>query len=281
MDYAFVAPFFIIFGLFHLYPLLWAMSLSFNRWSGFGPMTFVGLANYSAVIADDAVQKAFVNTLIFAVALVPTGVLLSLALAVALNIRDLKGKGVLRTIYFLPFITSTVIVSIVFEMLFDNTYGWLNDLLRAIQLAPVPWFASVGWARLMIIVLATWQGLGYNILIMLGGLQGIEREVYEAAAIDGAGRWHTFWNVTAPLMRPVMLFVTVIGTIGILNMFTQPYLLTSGGPENGTLTVTLRLYQLAFADTLYGNGAALGVLLGLLIVAVTMIQLRLLRSWRQ
>jgi len=112
-------------------------------------------------------------------------------------------------------------------------------------------------------------------------LQAIEREIYEAAAIDGAGRWQTFWSITTPLMRPILLFITIIGTIGVLNLFNQPYILTKGGPLNSTLTLTLRLYQLAFGSTRYGDGAALGFLMGLLIVLITLAQLRFLRTWRQ
>jgi ABC-type sugar transport system permease subunit len=281
LEYLFISPFFIIYSIFHLYPLAWAFYLSFQRWSGFGDMTFVGLDNYRAVLTEDIVHKAFINTLIFTGVLVPTGVFLSLFFAVLLNRHDLWGRGVFRTIYFLPYVTSSVIVAIVFQEFFDKDYGWANELLKALHLNPVPWLTAGAWARAVIIFLSHWQGLGYNILIMLGGLQSIEREVYEAASIDGAGRWSTFWSITTPLMRPVMLFVMVIGTIGVLNMFNQPYILTGGGPQYSTVTLTLRLYQLAFASTRYGDGAALGFLIGVLIVLVTMSQLRFLRSWRQ
>jgi ABC-type sugar transport system permease subunit len=177
--------------------------------------------------------------------------------------------------------TSSVIVAIVFQEFLDKDFGWANALLRAFGLPIVPWLTNAVWAKFAIIFLAHWQGLGYNILIMLGGLQSIEREIYEAAAIDGAGRWQTFWQITTPLMRPILLFITIIGTIGVLNLFNQPYILTKGGPLNSTLTLTLRLYQLAFGSTRYGDGAALGFLMGLLIVLITMVQLRFLRTWRQ
>ena len=281
LEYLFISPFFIIFAIFHLYPLGWAFYLSFQQWSGFGDMKFVGLNNYQAVLTETVTHTAFVNTLIFTAVLVPTGVLLSLVFAVLLNRRDLWGRGIFRTAYFLPYITSSVIIAIVFQEFFDKDYGWANDLLRTVGLHAVPWLTDPVWAKVVIIFLAHWQGLGYNILIMLGGLQGVEREIYEAAAIDGAGRWNTFWSITTPLMRPIMLFIMIVGTIGVLNMFNQPYILTQGGPQNSTLTVTLRLYQLAFANTRYGDGAALGFLIGLLIVLVTLTQLRFLGSWRQ
>jgi ABC-type sugar transport system permease subunit len=281
LDYLFVSPFFIIYAFFHLYPLGWAFYLSFQRWSGFGDMKFVGFDNYRAVVTETVSRAALSNTVIFTAVLVPTGVLLALVFAVLLNQRELWARGAFRTIYFLPYITSSVIVAIVFQEFFDKEYGWANALLRVLNLQIVPWLSDVGWAKFAIIFLAHWQGLGYNILIMLGGLQGIEREIYEAAAIDGAGRWRTFWSITTPLMRPILLFITIIGTIGVLNLFNQPYILTRGGPQNSTLTLTLRLYQLAFGNTRYGDGAALGFLIGLLIVLITMVQLRFLRSWRQ
>ena len=281
IDYLFISPFFIIYAIFHVFPLGWAFFLSFQRWSGFGDMKFVGLDNYRAVLTETVSRAAFVNTLIFTAALVPTGVILSLVFAVLLNRRDLRGRGIFRTIYFLPYITSSVIVAIVFQEFFDKEYGWANALLRVLNLEIVPWLSDVGWAKFVIIFIANWQGLGYNILIVLGGLQGIDGEIYEAAAIDGSGRWRTFWSITTPLMRPILLFIMIIGTIGVLNLFNQPYILTKGGPQYSTLTLTLRLYQLAFGNTRYGDGAALGFLIGLLVVLVTMIQLRFLRSWRQ
>jgi ABC-type sugar transport system permease subunit len=281
LDYLFISPFFIIYAFFHLYPLCWAFFLSFQRWSGFGEMKFVGLDNYRAVLTEAVSRQAFANTLVFTAILVPSGVLLSLVFAVMLNQPHLWARGGLRTIYFLPFVTSSVIVAIVFQEFFDKDYGWANALLRTVGLPIVPWLTNPGWAKFAIIFLATWQGLGYNILIMLGGLQAIEREIYEAAALDGAGRWNTFWSITTPLMRPVLLFVTIIGTIAVLNLFNQSYILTKGGPLNSTLTLTLRLYQLAFGSTRYGDGAALGFLIGVLIVLITMAQLRFLRTWRQ
>jgi ABC-type sugar transport system permease subunit len=280
-EYLFVAPFFVKFAIFAAFPLGWAFVLSFQRWSGFGEARWVGLNNYAAIVREDIVTKALLNTLIFTAVLIPTGVLLALGFAVLLNIRDLRGRGLFRTIYFLPFVTSTVIVGIVFRMLLDDTFGWANVLIRGVGLDPISWLRTPVWARISIILLTHWQGLGYNILVMLGGLQSIPREVYEAAEIDGANPRQVFWRVTLPLMQPVMLFVTLVGTIGVLNLFNQPFILTNGGPDAATTTLTFRLYELAFRTTRYGDAAALGFLIGALVILVTMIQLRALREWRQ
>lgn len=280
-EYLFVSPFFIKFAIFSAYPLGWAFILSFQRWSGFGEARWVGLDNYAAMLREDIFTKALVNTLIFTAILIPTGVLLALFFASLLNIRRLRARGTFRTIYFLPFITSTVIVGIVFKMLLDDTFGWVNVILKAIGLEPVSWLRTAIWAKVSVILLTHWHGMGYNILIMLGGLQAIPREVYEAAEIDGASPAQIFWRVTLPLMQPVMLFITLVGTIGVLNMFNQPYILTRGGPDAATTTMTFRLYEIAFATTRFGDAAALGFIIGALVILVTMIQLRVLRDWRQ
>jgi len=280
LDYLFISPFYVLFALFSLFPLGWALYLSFNRWSGFGDMQWVGLDNYAAMLRETSTFKAVVNSLVFAAAIVPTGVFLALFFAVLLNIRGLAARGVFRTIYFLPFLTSTVIVGIVFTSLLDDTYGWLNGALRAVGLDGVSWLRNVVWAKVSIITLTHWQGLGYSILIMLGGLQSLPREVYEAAEIDGAGAWDRFWRITLPLMRPVMLFVTITGTIGVLNMFEQPYILTRGGPQYATMTMTYRLYELAFQTTRYGDGAALGYLIAVIVITISLANLYLLRHWR-
>ena len=280
LDYLFISPFYILFGIFGLYPLAWALYLSFNRWSGFGDMRWVGLDNYIAMLSEETTIKALVNSLIFTAVLVPTGVFLALLFATLLNIRGLRGRGIYRTIYFLPFLTSTVIVGIVFQMLFDDTYGWINGALKLLGIPTVSWLSSAAPAKIAVMSLTHWQGLGYSTLIMLGGLQSLPREVYESAEIDGAGPWSKFWSITVPLMRPVMLFVAITKTIAVLNMFEQPYILTRAGPEYQTLTMTYRLYDLAFLTTRYGDGAALGYLIAGIVIAVSLINLRLLRSWR-
>lgn len=281
LDYLFISPFFIIFGLFHAYPLVWAFFLSFQRWSGFGEARWVGLDNYRAVLSETLVQRALVNSLVFTAILVPTGVLLALTFAAILNLRNLPGRGLFRTLFFLPYITSTIIVGIVFHMLLDDTFGWVNVILKSAGLEPLSWLRTAVLAKISVIILTHWQGLGYNILIMLAGLQSIPREVYEAAEIDGANAWQIFWRVTLPLVQPVILFVTLVGTIGVLNMFNQPYILTRGGPDSATTTLALRLYELAFGTTRFGDAAALGFVNGTLVILVTLIQLRVLREWRQ
>lgn len=280
MDYLFIAPFFITFAIFGLYPLLWAIQLSFSRWRGFGPMQFVGLENYRAILKDPYIIKALVNTLEFAGILLPTGIFIAIVLAVILNIRNLTGKGIFRTIYFLPYITNSVIVAIVFTQLFDDTFGWVNFGLQAIGLPTVKWLRTSAWgAKTVVILLTHWGGIGYNVLLFLGGLQGIEPEIYEAAKIDGANEWQTFWRVTLPLLRPIIFFLMIMATIGLMNMFNQPYMLTRGGPRGETMTLMLRLYELGIGGQRYGDASAFGFLIGLLVILISVIQFRLQRRW--
>jgi ABC-type sugar transport system permease subunit len=278
LDYLFISPFFITFVIFKLYPLLWAFQLSFSQWRGFGPMRWVGFENYKYALNDPYILQSLLNTLQFAYILLPTGIFLSILLAVILNNRKLPGRGIFRTIYFLPYVTSSVIVAIVFTQLFDDHMGWVNRGLEAVGLDPVAWLRGSQWgAKSVVILLTHWGGLGYNVLLFLGGLQAIDQELYEAARIDGANEWQIFWRITLPLLYPMIFFLTIIATIGLLNMFNQPYMLTEGGPRGATTTVMLRLYEFGVGQQRYGDASALGILVGLLVIVISVIQLRLLR----
>jgi ABC-type sugar transport system permease subunit len=275
VDYLFIAPFFISFAVFGLYPLLWAFQLSFSRWRGFGPMTWVGLDNYRAMLNDPYVVQSLVNTLQFAYILLPTGIFIAIVFAVILNNDRIKGRGVFRTIYFLPYVTSSVIVAIVFTQLFDDHMGWVNQGLQQIGLDPVRWLRGDPWAaKIVVIMLVHWGGIGYNILLFLGGLQGIPNELYEAARIDGASELQIFWRITLPLLQPIIFFLIVIATIGLMNMFNQPFMLTAGGPRGETTTLMLRLYEIAFSGQRFGDASAFGFMIGALVIAISLIQIR-------
>ncbi|HXF62524.1 MAG TPA: sugar ABC transporter permease [Caldilineaceae bacterium] len=278
VDYLFISPFFITFAVFKLYPLVWALQLSFSQWRGFGPMRYVGLENYRVVLNDPYILQSLVNTLQFAYILLPTGIFLSIVLAVFLNIRNLPGKGVFRTLYFLPYVTSSVIVAIVFTQLFDDHMGWVNRGLEVVGLEPVRWLRGNEWAAKWVVIMLThWGGLGYNVLLFLGGLQAIDHELYEAARIDGANEWQIFWRITLPLLYPIIFFLTVIATIGLMNMFNQPFMLTDGGPRGATTTLMLRLYEIGIGGQRYGDASAFGFLIGILVIVISVIQIRILR----
>lgn len=275
IDYLFISPFFITFAIFGLYPLLWAFQLSFSSWRGFGPMKWVGLENYKVMINDPYVVQSLINTLQFAYILLPTGIFLAIVFAVILNNERIYGRGFFRTLYFLPYVTSSVIVAIVFTQLFDDHMGWVNDGLQMVGLETVPWLRGSPWAAKTVVILLThWGGIGYNILLFLGGLQGIDSEIYEAARIDGASEWQLFWRITLPLLRPIIFFLVVIATIGLMNMFNQPFMLTAGGPRGETTTLMLRLYEIGFTGNRFGDASAFGFMVGALVIAISLIQMR-------
>jgi cellobiose transport system permease protein len=280
IDYLFIAPFFIIFAVFGIYPMLWGLRLSLSRWpGGQKPMEWVGLNNYISLLTNDPLLgKAFANTMFLLAWILPTGLTFALVVAVMLNARYLAGRGAFRTIYFLPFVTSGVVVAIVFSQFLDKNYGWVNLLLAKIGLGPVPWLTTAIGAQLSVTLLLHWMGSGTNILIFLGGLQSIDRQLYEAAEIDGASNTQTFFRITVPMLRPVLLFMIITATIGLINLYAQVVLLTKGGPQNNTYTLFMRMMDLV-AGNRFGEGAALGFLMGMIVLIITFVQLRFLNSW--
>jgi len=178
----------------------------------------------------------------------------------------------------LPFVTSGVIVAIVFSQFLDKNYGWVNLLLGEVGIPPVPWLVEAIPAQISVTLLLHWMGSGTNILIFLGALQAIERELYEAAEIDGANAVQSFFRITVPMLRPVLLFMIITATIGLINLYAQVKLLTNGGPQNNTYTMFMRMMDLIGGNR-FGEGAALGFIMGAVILVITFVQLRLLRSW--
>jgi cellobiose transport system permease protein len=280
VDYLFISPFFIVFAVFGIYPMLWGLRLSLSRWpGGQKPMEWVGLNNYVGLLTSDPLLgKAFANTMFLLAWILPTGLAFALVVAVSLNARRLRGRGVFRTVYFLPFVTSGVIVAIVFSQFLDKTYGWVNLLMAKVGIPPVPWLTEAIPAQISVTLLLHWMGSGTNVLIFIGALQAIEKEIYEAAEIDGASGMQSFFGITVPMLRPVLLFMIITSTIGLINLYAQVKLLTNGGPQNNTYTLFMRMMDL-IANNRFGEGAALGFLIGFVVLVITFIQLRLLRGW--
>lgn len=282
MDYLLISPFFLIFGVFHGYPLLWSLWLSFHNWQGIGQPRWFGWGNYERLFNNARTWNALGNTLIFLVVLLPTIIIITLVLATILNNKNIIGRNIFRTLFFLPYITSAVIVAIIFQMLLQDNFGWINGILEVIGVQRVPWLTQPWPARIGVILMVVWGAAGYNILIMLGGLQGIPQELYDAASVDGATTFQQFFYVTIPMMRGVILFVAITTSIGLLNLFTQPWLLfsssTGRGPEGSVETLNVIQYATAFGSARYGEAAALGFIIAVLVLVFSLIQLRLGRS---
>jgi ABC-type sugar transport system permease subunit len=274
--YLFLLPFFLIYLVFLVYPVLAAFRLSFYESSGFGGDTFTGLDNYARLVQDTRYLEALKNTTLYALASV--FILSPLALLVAVAIRSFvvptaTFKSFYRIIFFLPFITSFVVIALMFNLVFNNEFGLLNNGLSALGLPTPDWLRDERVALLAIILVAIWTYLGINALYFLAGLQNIPEEVIEAAMVDGATRFQTFWRVTLPLLRPVILFVVVQATIFSYQIFEIPFLLTNGGPSDATLTLAIYLYEVGFREFDRGYASAIGYSMAIIAIVLAAIQL--------
>ncbi len=282
IEYLLISPFFIIFGIFHGYPLVWSLWLSFQRWQGVGEPRWIGMGNYERLLATDRIWTALGNSTIFLVVMLPVIVVATLLLATLLNSRQVIGRNLFRTLFFLPYITSAVIVAIIFQLLLNDNFGWINGILEAIGLPRIAWLTEAWPARAAVMIMVFWAVAGYNTLIMLGGLQGIPHELYDAASVDGANTPQQFFFITVPMMRGVILFVAITSTIGLLNLFVQPFLLFSStqglGPDMSVATLNTIQYSTAFQSHRYGEAAALGFIIAILVITVSLVQLRMTRS---
>jgi ABC-type sugar transport system permease subunit len=280
--YVYIAPFFILFAVFGLFPLVSGFYISFFRWDGVAAMRFLGLDNYINLIKDPLFQKALSNTLyIGIIAHIPI-LLGGLILAYILNSRLVRWKNIFRTIYFMPMVTSTVAITIIFQNLFGYNFGLINFLIRFLGLEPLNWLGGNGaLIKVAVIVMFSWKWIGWNMVIYLAGMQGISTDIYEAAIIDGAGHMRIFSRITVPLLKPIILFTLIQSSIGMFNLFTEPFILTtsnwSGGPNNGGLTLMMYLlYKAPQGGVLYGYAAACAYVITLLIILISLAVTRLL-----
>jgi multiple sugar transport system permease protein len=283
--YAFIAPWLIGFLLLTAGPMAVSVYLSGTSWTMLSPPVPVGLANYETLLSDDPLfVTSLLNTLYYVLFAVPLGLLVSLVLAMLLH-QQVKGIGLFRTLFFLPSVTNLVAVSMLWIWIFNPEYGLLNSMLAVIGIKGPLWLQSEAWAKPSLILMSLW-GVGGTMMVFLAALQGIPQELYEAADLDGAGRFRRLIHITLPMISPAMLFNLVIGVIGSFQVFTQAYVMTGtaqpgseGGPNNATLFVVLYLYKKAFQEFRMGYASALAWILFALILAVTLIQLRLSKRW--
>jgi len=275
--YVFVAPFFILFAAFSLYPLLYALRLSFTYWHGDGAPRFIGLSNYTFLLTDSLFWQSLANSVILWLLIVPVQTVFAVLAAVALSGQALRFRWFFRTAFLTPFVVPLVAVAQIWLIFFDQSSGPVDSVLQAIHLPAVGWLTDETWAKPTIALLVLWKSSGFAILIMLAALQSIPQEVYEAAAIDGATARVQFWRITLPLLRRTISFYVIVSTLGIIQMFAEPYVLTQGGPYNSTTTAGYRLLSyINNAD--FGTGAANSFLLMIVVVVVAVVMLRALRT---
>ncbi len=264
----FLAPAFILLGFFLLWPIVYLFYLSFTTGSFTAEgVTWVGLRNYLRLVLNPDFWQILANTLYFTIATVIPSLVIPLGLAVLLN-RSIALRGLLRTAYFIPSITSLVAVGLGFRWLFQ-TEGPVNAFLSSLGFEPIPWLGSTTWAMPVLILLSSWKQLGFNMVVFLAGLQTISPNLYEAAELDGANSWQQFWHITLPSLQPTLIFTTITTAIFTLRSFEQVYVVTGGGPLNSTNLLVYYIYEQAFALFDFGYAAAAAtVLLGFTLVLV-------------
>jgi multiple sugar transport system permease protein len=283
IGWGFALPFVIVFTLFLAGPIVASLVLSFTD---FGlrdlrnplGVDFVGIANYQALLEDPKFRKAIVNTAYFVVVGVPLTLVLGLGAALALDRGIRHFRTVFRVGYYLPVVTSIVAIAVVWRFLLNPDQGLVNLLLAQVGIDGPSWLAEPALAMPSIIAMAAWRNLGFAMIVFLAGLQTIPAQLYEAASIDGAGRWQAFRNVTLPLLRPTILFLVVVTTIGYLQLFEEPFVMTEGGPLDQTLSISMYMYQQGFEFFNQGYAAAIAWILFILVAIVAVVQFRLLRS---
>jgi len=276
----FLTPAMVVLVVFFFVPVIAGFALSVTDFDLYSigdihNLRFVALRNYAAVVQNDVFWTAFFNTLYFSIVGGPLTVAASLAAALLVNAKVARWKGIFRTIYFAPVVTTLVAVAIVFRFLYHPRFGVFNRMLDAAGLPQIDWLGDPRFAMPAIVLFAVWKNFGYNMIIFIAGLQNIPEELYEAARIDGAGAWRQFRHITLPMLGPTFLFVGVVTAIGYLQLFAEPYVMTRGGPVNKTLSAVMLMYQQGFKWWRMGYAAAIAFLLFLVIGAATVLQMRL------
>jgi len=276
----FLAPTVVGIVIFTVVPIIGSIVLSLFRWDVIDSAHFAGTANYRELYGDSTVLVSFRNTLVFMVLAVALQLLIALVLALAVNGRMPKWlRSVFRSAFFFPLILSAASISVVMKYLFNQDFGVVNWLLGQVGIAPVAWLTSENSAMAAVILVYVWQQFGFSFLLFVGGLNNIPKEIHEAAALDGATGLRKHLSVTLPLLSPTLLVASVVGIINALQVFEQPYVLTDGGPGDSTRTVVMVIYERAFEQLRFGEASAVGVLLFVLIMAVTALQFRLSRRF--
>lgn len=273
----FALPAVVLLAIFFTYPLVSSLWQSFFTTSG-GETRWVGVDQYVRLFKDPLVVKSLFNAGLILVFQVPLMIVLAVTLAYLLNQSWLRFRSGFRLFTFLPAVTALVAYAVVFRVLLATDGGAINQMLGAVGIGPIDWLNNEVWARIALIGVITWRWTGYNMVIILAGLQSIPEELYEAARIDGAGRWQIFSRIVIPQLRPVLIFTSVTSTIGALQLFDENFVLTRGGPNDATLTPVLYLYKVGFRQFDFGYASAIAWLLVILTAIIALVQFWIMRE---
>ncbi|MDR1386567.1 MAG: sugar ABC transporter permease [Propionibacteriaceae bacterium] len=274
----FLLPSAVPLACFTIYPMFSALWTSLHEWNLLSPMRWVGLDNYRHLLSDPATRRAFGNTIYYIVGYLPLVYIGGLGLALALN-AAIPFRNFLRGVYFLPVVTSWIVVALVWRWLLNPSVGVVNQVLGLIGLDGPGWWTDPAWAMPSIILASAWKDLGFVMIILLAGLQAIPQDLYEAARVDGAGWWSRLRHVTWPMLSPTTFFVIVISLINGFQVFDQVYAMTGGGPAGASTVVVQQVYDLTFRYYQAGLASALSWLLFLVVLAVTVVQMAGQRRW--
>ena len=280
--WCFVAPALLVIAVFFFVPVLAALALSLTDFdiyalADLGNLRMVGFENYTRLLRTPLFWQALGNTLYFVLVGVPLSMAVSFGAALLLHSRLVRFPGVFRTALFAPVVTTLVAVAVSWRYLFDTRHGWLNYALGAVGIDAIDWLGDPRWAMPAIIVFAVWKSFGYNMIILLAGLQAIPEELYEAARIDGASRWRQFRDVTVPMLAPIVVMVSILTIAGYFQLFAEPYVMTQGGPLQSTVSVLYVMYEEGFKWWNLGSASAVAFVLFVMIFGLTVVQLRLAR----
>ncbi len=273
--YVFLAPTLFFFVVFFLLPIGFSLYLTFTRWNGLSAPDWVGFDNFTFLAKDDTFYLTLKNTLVFAFGTVLLGIPLALVVAVTFKYSHLKTLW--RSLYWLPMVTSIVAIAYLWQFILDGRYGLFNRALGWFGIVGPDWLTNPTYAMWAVVIVAVWTELGRNMLLFSAGLEGIDTELIEASQIDGAGSIRTFWDITLPLLRPTLLFVSVTTFIGAMGSFALILAMTNGGPTQSTNVTALYMYQMAFQDLRMGRASAAAFVLFVIIFILTLLQLRLFR----
>lgn len=274
----FLAPSAVPLVLFTFVPMISSAWISLHRWNLISDMEWVGLRNYTALLTDPKTAEVFWHTLAYILGYLPLVYVGGLALAMALN-QQLRGRSFLRSAYFLPVVTSWVVVALVWQWLLNPTNGLVNQVLGWLHLPQPGWWTDPAWSIASVVLASSWKDLGFVMVILLAGLQAIPQDVYEAARVDGAGAWRRFRSITLPLLSPSTFFVVVISLINGFQVFDQVYVMTRGGPAGSSQVVVGQVYDLTFRYGRAGEASALSWILFAVILLITALQIRGQKTW--
>jgi multiple sugar transport system permease protein len=275
--YLFILPAYLLFVVFLLVPVVWAFYLSFTNYNILSHSDWVGLENYQRLIHDREFRNALWNTTYYALQVIPLNMAVSLGLALLVN-RALKGITLFRTAFYVPVVTSIIAASMIWMWLYDSNNGLINYLLSFVGIEPQMWLNDPDLALHALVLMRVWKGVGWNMVIFLAGLQAIPKTLYEAAAIEGAGRWSSFWKITWPLLAPTTFFVFVMATISTFQTFGEIYAMTSGGPVGSTTTLVYLIFVYGFERYQMGYASAIAFVLFAIILLLSLINMLVMQK---